>query len=260
MRLLNLTALAASCLLAGNANVQQTAPVFGLDSPVFRTDCDDWATTLPAASDYWERTNGVSLSMPDAIKIAYDYAGEHYDFLEIRTLSAELRLSEKPFYQIFLLTHEFNEKKNKDVFRRWEVHVGIPLQRVKTWLKAEQFPGTPVGDVVPQTLPSGLRIYDIREGDGKVVTADSTVRVHFDATTLDGTLVFSTYRDHDPQTFKVSDAPIQGLIDGLPGARKGGKRKLIIPPQLAFGKKGFRQSIPPDATVVYDVEILQVLD
>ncbi len=260
MRILNLTAVVATCFLAGNTHVQDDGPVFGLDSPNFRTDCDDWVTTLPSGKQYWERTNGIALPMQEAIDIAYAYADEKYDFLEVRTLSAELRLSQKPFYRIELLTHHFNEKKNEDIYRRWEVQVGVVLKRVKTWVKLERFPGTPVVGEVQDVRPSGLQVHDVREGDGKWVTPDSTVRVHFLTTTLDGTLVFSTYQDHETQTFKVSEAPLKGLMEGLPGARKGGKRKLIIPPDLAFGDKGFGTSIPPNATVVYDIEILAVLD
>ena len=258
MRLLNLSAIAVSCFLAGSA-MQDDGPKFGFDDPQFRIDCDDWTTPRPSGLEYWERTNNLSMTMPEAIALSLAYADEKFDFDGVRTLSAELRLTKNPYYRMILLTHRFNEKKGRDICKRWEVQVGLTHKRVKTWMKLERFPGTPVNpEDVHEILPSGLQIWDVRIGEGRVVKPTSTVKVQYTMTLLDGTLVYNTYQDRDPKTFKVSDAPLQGFIDGLPGARQGCKRKLIIPPHLAYGKMGRGSTIPGDATVIYDIEILSV--
>ena len=86
----------------------------------------------------------------------------------------------------------------------------------------------------------------------------STLQVHYVGSILDGTIVFDTYEARKPETFKLSKAPLQGMRKGLVGARAGGKRKLILPPSLAYGDQGFGGVVPPNAAVILDIEILRV--
>jgi len=109
------------------------------------------------------------------------------------------------------------------------------------------------------TLSSGLQYIDFVVGDGKSPTPDSSVGIHFSAFLDDGTLFDSTVTRGQPIEFKLSESPlIEGLRQGLMTMREGGSRKLIIPPFLAYGEKGFKDIVPPNATLIYDVELIVV--
>ena len=75
---------------------------------------------------------------------------------------------------------------------------------------------------------------------------------------LDGQIAVDTHSQPKPAVFRLSEAPIKGLAEGLVGARTNGVRKLIIPPELAYGAAGLPGQVPPDATVVMDVTIIEV--
>lgn len=225
----------------------------GKDEPVYRVDCDDWATVRPDDKDIWEKMTAADMSLEQAMEIAVAYAKDEQKYENVRVSMAQFVPSQKPFYEVELLTW----KEDKDSVLRWQVYVGVKTKKVKLWKIQERFPGTPVrGELI--TTDSGLMINDVREGDGPVVEANSTVKVNYVGSILDGTLVFDTYAARQPHTFTLPNAPVKGMAEGLVGAREGGKRKLILPPDLAYGDKGYPGYIPPNATVVFDIEILEV--
>ena len=105
---------------------------------------------------------------------------------------------------------------------------------------------------------SGLKYYDIKVGDGASPTgASSQVRVHYTGWLVDGTKFDSSVDRGTPITFSLSGV-IRGWTEGVGSMRVGGKRKLIIPYELAYGPRGSR-SIPPKATLIFDVELLDVV-
>ncbi|HED65645.1 MAG TPA: hypothetical protein ENJ09_08825 [Planctomycetes bacterium] len=255
MRLLNLAALASSFFLAGIAFVQD-GPAFLDDDPVYRMDCDDMASIRPSDEAFWERMAPVELSYKDALDILLNstYVKQ---FDEVRVLSGELVLLGKPYYRFFLYSKKFNEKKQKDVIHRWQARVGVVTHKIKYWLIQERFPGTPVRGEI-ETLPSGVMVHDVHPGDGQAVAANSTVKVQFMLSLLDGSLILNTYQEGKAPSFKLKNAPVRGFAEGLVGARVGGKRKLIIPPSMGYGEAGMNDIIPPNATLVYDIEIIDV--
>lgn len=106
---------------------------------------------------------------------------------------------------------------------------------------------------------SGLQFIDFEVGTGDYPKVGGTVVVHYTGFLADGTLFDSSYYQGYPLEFEVSPEDlVPGWLEGLLTMREGGKRKLIIPPFLAYGKQGFGKSIPPDATLVYDIELLEV--
>jgi peptidylprolyl isomerase len=124
-------------------------------------------------------------------------------------------------------------------------------------------PGTtpqvqPTVSVAPTVTESGLQIYDVQVGTGQVVeSADQEVSVQYTGWLEDGT-VFDTSLDAGaPVPFKL-DEVIPGWTEGIPGMQVGGKRRLIIPPELAYGEAG-RPGIPPNATLTFDIELLAIL-
>jgi len=119
------------------------------------------------------------------------------------------------------------------------------------------FPGDPVTGP-GTTTASGLRYYDLKVGDGaEAIAKTSTATVHYTGWLLDGTQFDSSIPRRQPFPVNLSGGVIQGWLEGIPGMKAGGKRKLVIPGNLAYGPQG-RPSIPPNAVLVFDVELLKV--
>jgi peptidylprolyl isomerase len=111
------------------------------------------------------------------------------------------------------------------------------------------------------TAPSGLQIVDFVIGEGEAPKPTSYVAVHYSAFLDDGTCFDTTYLKGMPIEFQLSEKRlIAGWREGLLSMRVGGKRKLIIPPYLGYGEKGYGKTIPPNATLIYDIELIQVRD
>ena len=109
------------------------------------------------------------------------------------------------------------------------------------------------------TLPSGLVYEDETIGTGPVPHAGQHVTVHYVGTLQDGTKFDSSRDRQEPFTFQIGKGEvIKGWDEGVMTMHVGGRRKLIIPPQLAYGSQGAGGVIPPNATILFDVELLEV--
>jgi len=106
-----------------------------------------------------------------------------------------------------------------------------------------------------RTRGRGLQFVDIQLGTGDTVRAGDEVQVHYVGFLADGTKFAAT--DRTPFTFRVGDGNvIEGWVDGVMGMRVGGRRQLVIPPFLAYGREG-KGTIPPDATLVFDLTLVE---
>jgi FKBP-type peptidyl-prolyl cis-trans isomerase len=106
---------------------------------------------------------------------------------------------------------------------------------------------------------SGLEIEDQKEGTGAEAKSGASVTVHYVGTLTNGEK-FDSSRDRG-QGFKFrlgAGQVIQGWDEGVAGMKIGGMRKLIVPAQLGYGARGFPPVIPPNATLVFEVELLSV--
>jgi len=108
------------------------------------------------------------------------------------------------------------------------------------------------------TLPSGLQYKILKAGTGKKPTEGDTVECIHRGTLIDGTEFDSSYRSKKPMTFKVSGGIIQGWSEALKLMPVGSKWQLFIPPQLAYGDRGAGDIIGPNATLIFEVELLAV--
>ncbi len=106
--------------------------------------------------------------------------------------------------------------------------------------------------------PSGLQYTVREEGTGKSPDEWSTVEVNQRILLVDGTVIKDTYHGIETDTFTLEEA-IPGLKEGLPLMKEGGKTRFVVPPDLAWGKRGAGSKIGPNATLIFDIRLEKVL-
>ncbi|MEI7772772.1 MAG: FKBP-type peptidyl-prolyl cis-trans isomerase, partial [Chloroflexales bacterium] len=118
---------------------------------------------------------------------------------------------------------------------------------------------TKVDDAKYTTTASGLKYYDLAVGSGAEATAGKTAVVHYTGWLTDGTMFDSSLNRGETFPFKLgAKQVIKGWDEGVGGMRVGGKRQLVIPPTLGYGANGSSGVIPPNATLIFEVELVDV--
>ena len=109
------------------------------------------------------------------------------------------------------------------------------------------------------TTPSGLKYVELQVGTGETPTTGQTVVVHYTGTLENGKKFDSSRDRNQPFSFKIGIGQvIKGWDEGLSTMKVGGSRQLIIPPELGYGASGAGGVIPPNATLIFDVELLEI--
>ena len=107
--------------------------------------------------------------------------------------------------------------------------------------------------------PSGLAYLEVKPGTGAAPTAGKQVKVHYTGTLENGKKFDSSLDRGEPFSLTIGVGQvIPGWDEGVLSMKVGGKRKLVIPPQLGYGASGAGGVIPPNATLIFDVELLEV--
>jgi FKBP-type peptidyl-prolyl cis-trans isomerase FkpA len=104
---------------------------------------------------------------------------------------------------------------------------------------------------------SGIGITKLKEGTGASPKASDTVKVHYRGTLVDGKEFDSSYKRGQPATFPLNRV-IPCWTEGVQTIKIGGKSKLVCPSNLAYGSSG-RPGIPPDSTLIFEVELLEII-
>lgn len=138
------------------------------------------------------------------------------------------------------------------VFAQAPTHKPIQVVRPNT-----NAPTKVAGDGVK--TDSGLQYWDIKEGLGPPAKAGDHVKVHYTGWLTTGKKFDSSVDARQPYEFTLGQGDvIKGWDEGVAGMKVGGKRQLRIPPELAYGETGYKTIIPPNATLIFDVQLLAV--
>ena len=127
------------------------------------------------------------------------------------------------------------------------------------WWGAFQLDAAQAGEPKPVITPSGLQYVDLKVGTGREAHAGETAFVHYTGWLTNGTKFDSSKDRGEPFPFRLGAGQvIKGWEEGVEGMKIGGIRKLTIPPELGYGSRGAGRVIPPDATLVFEVELLDL--
>ena len=131
------------------------------------------------------------------------------------------------------------------------------------WMAILSFLSVPVmswaADAQVNTTSSGLQYVDLKEGSGREAHAGETAFVHYTGWLTDGKKFDSSKDRGEPFAFRIgAGRVIKGWDEGVEGMHIGGIRKLTIPPHLGYGERGAGTVIPPNATLIFEVELLDL--
>ena len=111
----------------------------------------------------------------------------------------------------------------------------------------------------PQKTASGVEYWDLVQGSGEIAVPGKQVKVHYTGWLTDGKRFDTSLETGHPFRFLLgAGRVIKGWEEGVAGMKVGGKRQLRIPPELAYGARGFPPDIPANATLIFDIELLEV--
>ncbi len=104
-------------------------------------------------------------------------------------------------------------------------------------------------------LDNGMKVWDVKEGKGDAAKAGAKVKVNYTGWLTTGKKFDSSFDRKEPISFGLNQV-IKGWTEGVPGMKPGGVRRLVIPPEMAYGKRGAGKDIPADSTLVFVIEYL----
>ena len=230
--------LAAALLTATAA--AQNAPSTPTQNPSpFKTDKDKTSYALGMQIGTGLRKQGIDIDPATVAKGFADAYGGNKTLMSEEEMRATLRTAQEQFQQ---QQAAIRAQKAEEARKAGEA-----------FLEANK---TKAGVV---TLPDGLQYKVLTEGSGKKPDADDTVVCNYRGTLIDGTEFDNSAKRNGPATFAVKGV-IQGWQQALQLMPVGSKWEIYVPPQLAYGENGAGQAIPPNSTLIFDVELVSIKD
>ncbi len=171
--------------------------------------------------------------------------------MEDMLMQQEPALTEEEMQAAMMTLQTKMAAKKEEMMAEMQAEAGENLKVAQAFLEENK---TKEGVV---ELPSGLQYMVVEKGEGDPPAATSKVKVHYRGTLLDGTQFDSSYDRGEPATFGVNQV-IAGWQEALQLMSPGGKLKLFIPPNLAYGENG-NARIPGNSLLLFDVELLEIL-
>ncbi len=130
----------------------------------------------------------------------------------------------------------------------------------RTQKPGDYTPATPTMKGQTKTTPHGVKYETLQEGAGPEAKPGQSVRVHYVGKLENGDVIDTTRSGGSPRLLTIGDADqIKVWMEALPGMRVGEVRKMIVPPALGYGAKGRPPAVPPNATLVFEVELIDIL-
>lgn len=109
----------------------------------------------------------------------------------------------------------------------------------------------------PVGIVADLQIIDLVKGTGKIAEKESTITAHYTGAFANNGVIFQSSHDFGQPVIFGLDQVISGWIEGVPGMKVGGKRRLLIPSEMAYGSRS-AGNIPPNADLVFDIELVDI--
>jgi peptidylprolyl isomerase len=167
---------------------------------------------------------------------------------------------------IFLMVAQINQPQGQSLAQ--PIQTSVVTQSTADPIAPTSVAQLPTSDPAMNTTPesgpnvvttdSGLKYVDIKEGTGPIPQTGQNVTVHYTGTLEDGTKFDSSRDRNNPFSFRLGAGQvIRGWDEGISTMKVGGQRQLIIPPDLGYGSRGVGP-IPPNSTLIFDVELLRV--
>lgn len=235
-------ALGSSLSIAAEPSQPKQSTAQVQKNPAFKTKDDQTAYALGASlGSYMDKALkeqekfGVKLSKEQVSKGMTDAFG------------GKSKLSDS---EIELTLKEFESRMKETAEKQMEVEAKKNAQEGNAF--AEKF----AKEKGVKKTSSGLLYLIEKEGEGNKPKPSDTVVVNYKGTLIDGQEFDSSYKRNQPLSFRL-DGVIKGWTEGLQNVKKGGKIKMVIPPELAYGENGV-PNIPPNSTLVFEVELLDI--
>ena len=143
------------------------------------------------------------------------------------------------------------------ILRAYPRLVALPVLVLLGFLLACSGDDSDAPTAEPRTLPSGLIITELEAGGGASPGPADTVKVHYEGSFPDGEVFDSSVRRRKPATFPL-DGVIPCWTEALQLMKVGGKAQLVCPPDIAYGVRGLQSRIPPNSTLHFEVELLEI--